>query len=301
MAVKPRIQSVARYHMATYDAVIKKIYQGLLSPSDNSLIDRIVKVSEFFLNKPYLLGASGEGSNGEFDQNPIYRTDAFDCLTLVNTVIALAFANSLSSFRQRLLQINYYNADPKYQNRFHFMSIDWNIQNAKQGIVRDVTTEVGKDSYHIAKADVNRPNWFQYRNFSDIKLLNPISVTEANQLLTKLRNFSSVVRKETSKLAYISLTQLFKDGRVNQSLFQRIPHGSIIEIVRPNWNLYDKIGTNLNVSHLGFALHFNNELIFREASSIEAKVIDVPLQDYLRNYLTSETVKGINIQELIVT
>ncbi len=74
----------------------------------------------------------------------------------------------------------------------------------------------------------------------------------------------------------------------------------MVEIVRPNWNLHDKIGTNLDISHMGFSVRKNGVLYFREASLIDKKVIDIPLADYLKNYLHSPTVKGIHLEQIIL-
>ena len=43
----------------------------------------------------------------------------------------------------------------------------------------------------------------------------------------------------------------------------------------------------------------NDQWIFRHASSEEKKVVDVSLENYLKRYLHHETVKGINVQEIL--
>jgi len=69
-----------------------------------------------------------------------------------------------------------------------------------------------------------------------------------------------------------------------------------MEIVRPNWNLQDKIGTNLHISHLGFIIWQDNQPYFRHASSESKKVVNVSLKSYLKDMLKSPTIKGVNIQ-----
>jgi hypothetical protein len=106
--------------------------------------------------------------------------------------------------------------------------------------------------------------------------------------------------KVLAKLPYIPLTALFQsNGQANQALFDQIPDGAIIEIVRPNWSLKDKIGTNLDVSHLGFAFRHDGQLWFRNASSQFHRVVDEPLISYLDKARSSPTIKGINIQVLV--
>ena len=96
------------------------------------------------------------------------------------------------------------------------------------------------------------------------------------------------------------MTALFdKNGQPNQALFDRIPDGVIVEIARPDWDLRKDIGTKLDLSHMGLALRIHGDLIFRQASTVEKKVADVPLATYLARYLKSPTVKGIHLEKII--
>src|SRR5688500_5113048 len=78
------------------DLTLRKLYHTLNSKLTISA--RVEKVSAAFLNKPYLLGALGEGSSAIFDQFPRYRIDGFDCETYVTTVLAIALAPNLHEF-----------------------------------------------------------------------------------------------------------------------------------------------------------------------------------------------------------
>lgn len=244
------------------------------------LTDRINYYSACFLGKPYVLGAQGEGPDGEFDQAPLCRFDAFDCVTHVNDVLALAMSAKQEDFIQNLLRINYYHADAKFENRFHFMSCDWNVQNQQNGIVKDITRQVcdpnGKSIALEAVGDIDKPGWYRFQE-------KPIP------------NNANI---ELARISYVPLTAMF-DANKNPDpfIFSQIPHTAIIEIVRPNWDLVDKIGTRLHVSHLGFAiLNAKNELSFRHASSEQKAVVEVSLMNYLQGCLSSPTIKGINIQ-----
>lgn len=298
------IELIDRYQMPAYDAIIAAFYQDKNLQRCRHIAERITFFSAQFLNKPYLWGALGEGRHGCFDQNPLYRTDAFDCVTFVSTVLALSLSNNLSEFKRNILKINYYDAQPKYHKRFHFMSVDWNPQNQNIGLVKDITTQIcdnaNKKIYETAKAKIDRPNWIKQRTVADIKLLHPISAQQAENVLAKIRQLAATLKCEHSALPYLPLTKLFNDKEPQHDIFQQIPHGAVIEIVRPNWNLRNKIGTNMNVSHMGFALRLNNELIFRQASLEKKRVIDVPLATYLRDIcLPKPTIKGINVQSVL--
>jgi hypothetical protein len=183
------------------------------------------------------------------------------------------------------------------------MSVDWNPQNAKFGLVRDITQQI-KDKnnqtiFSIAAVEINRPNWFLHRSLADIKLLKEISPAQAENLLQQLRACAKQVHAEKSQLPYLPLDKLFINGEPDENLFAQIPHGAIVEIVRPAWDLRDKIGTHLNVSHLGFVFRIKNDLIFRHASLLDKQVVDISLCKYLREIcLPNATIKGINIQSV---
>jgi hypothetical protein len=93
------------------------------------------------------------------------------------------------------------------------------------------------------------------------------------------------------------LTDLF--GPDGGAIFDRIPSGSVVNIVRPNWNLVAAIGTHLNISRQGFAVRKDGVLYFLEASDVLKSVAMVPMAEYLRAYLGSPTIKGINVLEIV--
>ena len=74
---------------AMADNTINQLYHSQIIKPKANLAQRIDAISAQFLGKPYLLGALGEGEQGYYDSSPLYRTDAFDCETYVDTVLAL--------------------------------------------------------------------------------------------------------------------------------------------------------------------------------------------------------------------
>ena len=300
------IKTISNYDPSYFDSVINEIYRELPQRDALPIAERVELISRRFVGKPYCLGALGEGRDGEFDQSPLYRTDAFDCVTFVNTVLALALSNTLTTFQNKLKHLNYRNGQVAYQKRLHFISADWNPGNAEAGYIKDITREVATIAGQpytvtLAKALIDRPSWFMQRSLVDIKLLQPVKKSYVTELLESLHNFSKEVAAEEVATPYLPLSALFNEaGKANQHLFEHIPSGCVLEIVRPDWDLSKEIGTHLNISHVGFAIrHSDDELIYREASSIHKRVIDVPLVDYLRDRIGSPTIKGINIQSII--
>ena len=281
---------------------INKIYNNLNHKKFN-IFERITDISAKFLGKPYFLGALGEGQHGDYNQLPLYRTDVFDCETYVDTVLALAFASNIQGFKNHINQIRYRDGRVAFIYRNHFTCLDWNLNNQHEGFVKDITTTIhdkhNKSIVKFARALINKPGWYDHMSTSTIQIPN-LDENARIKLLKSLKREGSKLPKSTSIIPYIPLTALFdKDGKENNYLFEQIPNASIIEIIRPNWDLSKEIGTNLNVSHLGFAIWENDKILFRQASSTEHKVIDVPLIDYLRNTLKSPTIKGINVQVVL--
>ncbi|AWN75192.1 TPA: N-acetylmuramoyl-L-alanine amidase-like domain-containing protein [Legionella anisa] len=281
---------------------IEELYHRLSSMPNSSMPDRIDWISSQFLGAPYLLGSLGEGSSARYDQFPKYRVDAFDCETYVDTVLSLAVTNSLSSFQQCINKIRYKNGTVSYLYRNHFTGLDWNQNNQHSGILKDITLTI-KDQNNqpvakIADAVINKPNWYAFKTVETIRLENADKAKEEKRL-AELKRKGAKLEVTSEKVPYLPFTALFSENKPNMYLFAQIPHGAIIEIVRPNWDLSQKIGTALNISHLGFAIRNKGQLYFREASSEYGKVVDVPLIDYLNKAQNSPTIKGINVQIIV--
>lgn len=264
---------------------------------------RLEQISRQFLGKPYRLGALGEGENGRYDQSPFVRMDAFDCETFVDTVLALTFTENPQELEQCIRKIRYKNGRIDYLTRNHFTSLDWNINNRQQGFLKDITQNIlDKENHPVACtaiALIDKPGWIQKHTLDNIKLQahNP---QEEEKRLAELKQRGKTLPMSKARIDYLPLTALFDThGNPNLALFAQIPNGAVIEIVRPNWDLTQSVGTHLNVSHMGFAFRNNGKLIFRNASSSAQRVIDIDLIDYLKNYIKSPTIKGIHVQVVL--
>ncbi len=279
---------------------ITQLYHHLKNQSIPDMSTRIERISRAFLGKPYLLGSLGEGAQGHYDQSPLYRTDAFDCETFVDTVLALAIATDQMQFKHMMNQIRYRNGLVSFTSRNHFTCLDWNRNNQRQGFVKDITTTIrdknNKEVARFARALIDKPAWYQHMTDTQIHIQG-LDAKQKQKRLHTLQQEGAQLPKSTSTIPYIPLSILFdRNGQANPYLFHQIPNAAIIEIVRPNWDLTPQIGTHLNISHLGFAFWKKDVLIFREASSTHGQVVDVSLIDYLRDTIKSPTIKGINIQ-----
>lgn len=280
---------------ANSDKAITRFYHQEQSILQQPLSSRIVLIAQQFVKKPYELGALGEGSNGYFDQYPLYRLDAFDCETYVDTVLALAFGHDLESFKQYMRNIRYHQGHISFMERNHFISLDWNPHNQSQGLIRDITQTIYPHP-SMAKALVDKSQWYHHIASKRVRLAEA-SLKETQRRIHLLEEQGLTYKALYARIPYIPLNILFdQNDKPNQALFARIPQGAILEIVRPNWDLTQVIGTHLNVSHLGFVLRENKALYFLQASSINHEVSKTPLIEYLLEAKKSPTIRGINLQ-----
>ena len=129
-----------------------------------------------------------------------------------------------------------------------------------------------------------------------------ISADEKNKRLNELRGKYKYFTPIPSNVTYVPLNNIIKpDNTIDDTIIKQIPSGAIIEIIRPNWDLFKLIGTNLNIAHLGFVVWENNIPYFIHASSDKMMVVKVPLLLYLKNAQSNPKIKGINIQTIVYT
>ncbi len=284
----------------THNKLIQQYFNSQKTKRIINTSTRIHIASNLFLGKPYAYDGLGENGSSVLEQNPWFRTDQFDCMTYVSTVLALVKTNNPSNFIQTIKKIRYHKEPASFFNRNHFLSLDWNSANTKNHYIKDISSQItdqnNKPVYQIATANINKRNWL-------IKTYNKWKQTEKLSTLDH-QNFQNEINQATTHInttPYIPLTKLFtKNNSLNVYIKKQIPDGAIIEIVRPNWKIADKIGTNINMSHLGFAIYKQGQLFFRHAAENKF-VLDIPLQDYLLPYYLNKhsSVKGIAILKVI--
>lgn len=111
--------------------------------------DMSVNPGEQYLGTKYVLNPLGEEMAP--DKDPLIRTDAFDCTTFVETVLA-------NEDKNRLNQIRYKNGVIDFTNRNHFIETDWLINNSD--IVKNVSSNYGKTAIrHVVN---NKKSWFKH-------------------------------------------------------------------------------------------------------------------------------------------
>lgn len=107
----------------------------------NTIRGRMKFVSGRLLGLPYL----SRPLIGSLRQPEVLvtRMDGFDCVTFLETVLALARSKSLEGFFAELRNIRYLNGEVSYRNRLHYAT-DWSRHQVQCGLLAEMT--VGEES-----------------------------------------------------------------------------------------------------------------------------------------------------------
>jgi hypothetical protein len=200
----------------------------------------------------------------------LYSFKGVDCVTYIETVLALANSTNLKSSIDLLQQIRYKNGEINYNKRNHFTVAQWIPNNIKLGLIEDVTSSISKKTKTMIKKITT--NSFNNKKFKNFKILGkdlPIG---------------------GHKIEYIPIEYFFKNQ--NKMKFK---DGTIMILIRENRSDYP-----IFTSHLGFIINSKKGKIFRSAvtNSRFKEVRDYNLLSYLRfytNYYSSSNWKIIGV------
>jgi hypothetical protein len=257
--------------------------------------DRLEAYSKLFIGKPYGFGGPlGEGPDGRYDQDPLYRFDTFDCTTFVETIVSLALSRNANEFESTMNEIRYADGKVDYLTRNHFTDLWWIPNNIKNGLLTDITRKLGGNRVLIASAEINLPGWLQKIHPEEIVVPNATQA-ERDSLLEELRGMSRNYSPEIAEVPYVEINWILK----NPSWVKNIPHGTIVNYVRPNWDLTQEIGTHQNISHQAFLFWKGKVLYQRHASTMNPKeVFELPFLEYIKKFENHPTLKGIHLMSV---
>ncbi len=295
-----------------HDQPFIQFYQAHPGLSAMDLQARLTTIAEFFLDKPYQFEPLGEGIQGIYSNLPLYRADQFDCVTYIDTLLALAHAADFNQFKKNILQIRYVSHPIDYTKRTDwFTDLEWNPRLQQLGYIQDATLTIldenKKPVAMQASTLINKPEFYAQKILANLDLQN-LSVETAKERLAQLQAEGKKFTTQPSVLSYIPLTTLFdSQGQPNAAIWMQFPLVSVIEVVRPHWrpvNPKDKqtdYGTHLNVTHLGLAIRTSTGILFYHASTGKS-VIKLLLTDYLHPFLEDvrpAPIRGIHIEKII--
>lgn len=262
--------------------------------NETSSLAKIEAFSRMFVGLPYgKNGPLGEGPQGKYDQDPLYRFDTFDCTTYVETIMALAQARDVDEFEDLLKNIRYEDGIIDYLKRNHFTDLQWIPNNIRNGQLIEITSDTfGKNNIQLAQADINFPGWLRSHKVEQI-ILNGATLDERKERLSELQAEAVNYVIERATVPYVSIKTLI----ARPELLNKVPQGSLVNFVRPNWDLTEAAGTHQNISHQGLLFWNKTKLYLRHASTT-GKVENVLSLDYLKKFQNHATLKGIHLMNM---
>ncbi|MFP2912768.1 N-acetylmuramoyl-L-alanine amidase-like domain-containing protein, partial [Pyxidicoccus sp. 3LFB2] len=210
--------------------------------------ERVLRMSERFINTPYVLSPLGEGQG--VDPDPTFRLDAVDCLTFVEQSLAMGLARSEADVGPLLDTLRYASA-PTYEDRNHLMEAQWLPNNIRKGFLVDVTRRyAGEDAVPVTKT------------------LTPLTWQSRSSLALGLPKERRPVG--TYPLNMLPLERVLAHAR-------SIPSGTILVVLREDLPL-----KATRVTHLGFVVQRKKRTYLRHASrGGYNRVVDEDLETFL--------------------
>ena len=180
-----------------------------------------------YLGARYVNDPLGEGFG--VDTDPLIRTDAFDCTTFVETVLA-------DGDKEKLNQIRYKNGKIDFINRNHFIETDWLKNNSK--LVENVTVKYAPIKNRTVVID--KKNWFKKKYNMDTDFIRqtvdleyiPYSrvhdiIVDRPMVILFVRGDDGIKNKIGTDLAVRHMGFLMPDGRLRHASTQ---YGRVVDV-----------------------------------------------------------------------
>ena len=249
--------------------VEKWLNEAITLPKDSC---RTLYFAKQMLGVPYVAGTL----DGNPSEELVVRTDALDCTTFVEVVLALTIVDKegkfdYASFKEFLQKVRYRNGDLNgYASRLHYFS-DWIRNNESKGFVKECTSDTP-----CAKIQTL---WLYFMS------THPDSYLPMKKDSSLVGEIASLEREwQGIEVSYIPKENLYlPPDELN------IKNGDILAITT---NI-----KGLDVVHVGFAFWKGENLHLLHASSVAKKVIEdlQTLYDYTKNKKAYTGVRVIRV------
>jgi hypothetical protein len=230
---------------------------------------RILRHSAQMVGANYRPDPLGEGASGQVDVDPRFQLAPVDCVTFVESSLALALSSDLPQAKKWMDRLRYSGSQIEFSRRNHFMLSQWLPHLQRQRVLRDITRKIGAGETLVH--DYDKVPWTAV----------PERFLPAN--------FARMSRPTgQAHLPLISLDTL-------EDNVEKIPNGTVLllaRVLRPH--------IPVRISHLGFVIHQRSgRTIFRHASQEGwGRVVDEDLVAYLRRLdeRSRWAIEGVNLQ-----
>lgn len=264
---KAKVEAVSKLDLIVYNEYMDSVKKR----SFKNKTDLLQYTAEFFLDKPYVAGTLDVNDEEEL----VINMREFDCVTYIETVIALA--NTVDSgnikveeYAKNLLSIRYITETPdEYNSRLHYTS-DWVFVNTERGILKPIAWQ---DENVLEDKTIN----FMSQHRHAYKALR-----EDDDMLYKIVAREDIINKRGG-FTYLPKSKIAGNE-------DKIPHMAMIAFTT-------RI-EGLDTTHTGFAYRKKDgTLSFIHASSLKNKVVidEKSLSDYCKS---QKACKGLLIMEV---
>lgn len=216
---------------------------------------RTLHFAKLMMGVPYVAGTL----DGNEEEQLVVRTDALDCTTFVETVLAFCIADKrgerdFEGFKKALTDVRYRDGILNgYTSRLHYFS-DWIRNNEQMGFVKECTSETACAQPKELWLDFMTTHVDSYLPMKkDTSLVKEMAAQEKNWQGTVV----SYIPKEKLNLSSDEL---------------KIKDGDVLALVT---NI-----KGLDIVHVGFAFWREGKLHLLHASSSAKKVIEDPKTQY---------------------
>ena len=254
---------------------LNTFYHSNLKDANKTRIERLLSQSQSFLGAQYSMDPLGEHEK----DGPTISSENFDCVTYVDTVLALSIAQSDSHFEQVWEHLRYQNTRHNLLERNHFTEYHWLRK------VQPWLSTWQSDALNQSTIQVNLRIGAWYDRFCQ---RHKFSTTLCEKYIKQ--------KDKLVTIPYIAKHEWLHNKNTWQS---QLPQFAVVLVInKPNPKQTEIIGSDLAVSHLGFLYRAGDRLRFRHASSVSRKVVDVDFIDYVKSRWHSEYVIGYSLLEV---
>jgi hypothetical protein len=269
--------------------------------SAQAISQRVVALSAAFLGRPYAWNPTGEGMASALDTDPPVDLARHDCVTLVETVLALARSQTLEQVFDTLAVLRYGAAAASFENRTHFVTVDWWPVAREAGLLAEVP--LGLEPLRLS-AMVDKAAWVdalpRHPMYRRALAAQPATVRqELADWSRRLRRGGAGAAAATGELRAWpagALLQAARSGASGTALWQS---GDLWAIARPDAVLTQAAGAGDPIAHMGFVVSTPGGWVLRSASLQERGVTDVPIASALRTSPKQGAVSGVAVWRLL--
>ena len=229
--------------------------KGFVQMFGRDLDTRISYWSRHMLGTPYRADPLGEGRGSGPDEDPPLTYRAVDCLTYVQTVMALSFSEAPRDVPGYLRVLRYVDGRPTFSSRYYTMVNGWDAGMRNLGILVDETERIGGGRTRFASLDLSRRDRWSPQDRGRFRLLGDL----APRGLARIAYLPpGILLERRTSLPRVALAQVVREP---------VPESPYL------------------VSHVGWLLRRGDRLIFRHASRSPGRmrVEDRELEEYVES------------------